>query len=421
MDLILNTLKSVAYIFISPSLLLVLIIIGIMFYLKNRKVTLMQKMVLGESINSPLELTLSQITLGIISGAIISIILSTLGVVFKQNSGIEFLLALSILVLAFKRKIINFAYLGGIIGGLSIIVTYLNIGGDKNDFLKLNITALIIVVGVIYIIQGLLIMFDGSRGSIPIFSKNNGKVIGGYMLNRCWIMPIALFISLLNGIDSNKIIENISYPSWWPIISNSQVIALIATGTLVMIPYFSISNYSSITFTKTKKMKILTSGIQMIIYGILICLISLVAKLGLAGKIFVVIMVPLIYEIMVRISNKIEDKEKPMFYSDDKGICVLEVVPLSKSYLAGIRVGDRITALRGKCIESEKEIYEALMNNYMNVELEVESLNGERKKVQVGKGKIPGMLLVPRTVDDKKKVDLTKNKINEILDKLKNS
>ena len=421
MDLILNTLKSVSYIFISPSLLLVLIIIGIIFYSKNRKITLMQKMILGESINSPLELTLSQITLGIISGTIISVILSVLGIVFKENSGIEMLFLLSILIIFFNKKVINIAYLGGIIGGLSIIVTCLNIFGTKNNFFKLDIRELVILVGVIYIIQGFLIMFDGSRGSIPIFSKNNGRVIGGYMLNRSWIMPIALFILLLNGINSNGLIENTIYPNWWPIISNNKVLQLIVTGTLIMVPYFSVVNYSSITFTKTKKMKTLSYGIYMVLYGGLCCLISFVTETGLAGKIFVVIMVPLIYEVITRFSKKIEDKKKPIFYSDDRGISVLEVVPLSKSYIAGIRAGDRITSIKGKYIESERDVYEALMNNYINVQLEIENLKGERKNIQVGKGKNLGLLLVPRTINEKKKIDLTKKKINEILDKLKNS
>ena len=90
MDLIIYTLKSVATAIVEPLHLLMLIIMGIMFYLKNRRISIVQKMTIGESLDSPLELTLSQIVLGIIVGALGSLILSLLGITFSENSGIIF-------------------------------------------------------------------------------------------------------------------------------------------------------------------------------------------------------------------------------------------------------------------------------------------------------------------------------------------
>lgn len=59
MDLVMYTLRSVAYVIVEPSLMIMLIILGIIFYSKNRKLVAMQKMIIGEEVNSPLELTLS--------------------------------------------------------------------------------------------------------------------------------------------------------------------------------------------------------------------------------------------------------------------------------------------------------------------------------------------------------------------------
>lgn len=420
MDLVLYTLRSLAHIIIDPSLLLLLVILGVMFYLKNKKLAFMQKMVIGESINSPLELTLSQITLGLIGGIIASLMLSILGVVFKENSGIELLFIISILLIFFKTKLTSFAYSVGIIGALSIVFTYFNIGGDSSNFLKFNISSLIIVIGVIHIIQGFLIMFDGSRGAIPAFTKKNNKLIGGYVLNRSWAIPITLFIALSNNMNSDTINSNINTPGWWPILSNSNTLSIISTAILAMIPLFGVVSYNAATFTKTKRKKSIISGIYISIYGIILCLISMIAEFGLAGKIISIILVPLIYEVIVRFERKIEDKKEPIFYSDAHSICVLEVIPFSKAYLAGIKVGDRILSLEGKTIENEKQIYKALANNHFNVELEIDSREGKRKKVQIGKGKGAGMLLVPRFVDEDKKIEINKKRINEILEKIKN-
>lgn len=419
MDLVLYTLRSLAYVIVDPSLLLLLIIFGVLFYLKNKKLAFMQKMVIGEIINSPLELTLSQITLGLIGGIFASLILSILGVVFKENSGIELIFIISILLIFFKIKFTSFAYSGGIVGALSIIVTYLNIGGDSSNFLKFNISSLIIVIGVIHIIQGVLIILDGGKGAIPAFSKKNNRLVGGYVLNRLWAIPITLFMALSNSMNSNIIHNNINTPAWWPILSNSNTVNLISTAILVMMPLFGVVSYNSVTFTRTKKEKSVSSGIYISVYGIIVCLISIIAEFGLVGKIVSIILMILFYEILIRFERKMEDEKEPIFYSDEHGICVLEVVPFSKAYSAGIKSGDRIISLEGKFIENEKQVYKALMNNHFDVELEIESRTGNRKKVQLRKGKGAGMLLVPRFVDNNRKIELDKKKINEILEKIK--
>ena len=74
MDLIIHSLKSIAVAIIEPMHLVMLVVFGIIFYFKNVRIVSIQKMTLGEGINSPLELTLSQIVLGILAGAIGSVV-----------------------------------------------------------------------------------------------------------------------------------------------------------------------------------------------------------------------------------------------------------------------------------------------------------------------------------------------------------
>ena len=83
MDLIIHSLKSVATAIIEPMHLVMLLVFGIIFYFKNVRIVSIQKLTLGEGLNTPLELTLSQVVLGILAGAIGSVILSILGVTFS--------------------------------------------------------------------------------------------------------------------------------------------------------------------------------------------------------------------------------------------------------------------------------------------------------------------------------------------------
>ena len=110
MELITYSLRTVAEAIIKPTYLLMLIVFGVIFYLKNKRTSMIQQMTIGEVIDTPLELTLSQLVIGILAGTIGSIILSILGVSFGNNSGIEFIFITSILLLIIRPRLVCFAY-----------------------------------------------------------------------------------------------------------------------------------------------------------------------------------------------------------------------------------------------------------------------------------------------------------------------
>lgn len=184
MELILYTLRTVAYAIIEPMHILMLVVLGIMFYLKNKRITIMQKMTIGESINSPLELTLSQISLGIIGGVIVSLMMSSLGIIFNENSGIEIMFMISILLLFIKKRFICFSYSGAVLGMISILSGILSNITDTESYINVNILSLMTFVGIMHVVEGVLVIFDGGRGAIPVFSNRNDKIVGGFAYDR---------------------------------------------------------------------------------------------------------------------------------------------------------------------------------------------------------------------------------------------
>ena len=342
MNLIIYTLRSLSYVITEPSLMIILILLGVVFYFKNRKIVAMQRMIIGENVNSPLELTLSQIVLGIFAGIFGSIILTCLGVIFDENSGIEFLFVISIVLAFVKPRYICFSYSGAVLGIISLIFTYFNITTSSGTHLfSLDIAMLMTFVGVSHFIEGLLVMFDGSRGSVPVFSNKQGKIIGGYALRRYWILPIAIFISYVSTSITGGT-ESIASPDWWPILRYENIVNLIKSSILILTPLFAMIGYSSVTFTRKKREKSLSSGIFISVYGILLSVVAQLAKFGIIGEVFVIVFAPLAHEGMLLIQRKIEDKRKPIFISDDEGVVILEVVPYSIAYDLGLREGDKI-------------------------------------------------------------------------------
>ena len=422
MNLIVYTLRSLSYVITEPSLMIILLLLGIVFYTKNRKIVAMQRMIVGERVNSPLELTLSQIVLGIFAGIFASIILTYLGVIFDANSWIEFLFIISIVLAFIKPRYICFSYSGALLGIISIIFSFLNLKtSDGMNMFSLDIAALMTFVGVIHIAEGLLVMFDGDRGSVPVFSNKAGRIIGGYALRRYWVLPVAIFMAYAATTLGTGGTESIATPDWWPILKYNDVLDIVKNSILTLMPLLGMVGYSSVTFTRSKKRKALSSGIFIFVYGILLSVVAQVAKFGLAGEIITVIFAPLAHEGMLIIQRKIEEKREPRFVSDEDGVVILDVVPYSIAYDLGLREGDKISSVNGQLINTEADIYTIAKESFNSLEFEVLDRNKNNKniKFKYKNNTRLGLVLVPRFVDMKKVVSFEGDKFSEVLENMK--
>ncbi|MGL5150192.1 MAG: PDZ domain-containing protein, partial [Clostridium sp.] len=395
MDLVMLTLRNIAAVITDPYLRLILIFVAIAFYWRNRKISMMQKVIIGESVSSPLELTLSQMVLGIIAGAIGSLILSGLGVAFTNNSGIEYVLAISMFFMFIKPRFVCLSYSAAFLGALSLVVSFIT---DKK-ILNIDIAMLMTFVGVVHIVEAILVMADGSRGTIPVFKTKEGRILGGYSLNRQWMLPIAVILAF-SGIDMTSVAgDTVATPGWWPILSSPTIGG---SSLLVMLPLFGILGYSSTTFTYSKEKKVVSSGMFILAYGFILCLVSRVATLGIIGEVVVIAFAPIAHELMLEIQKKIEDKRKYLFTSDEGGLSILEVIPNSVAYKHGFRRGDKIISVNNTKVNTEGEIVRLIKSNLGQANFLVMKSGGEVKEVSFthsGAKKI-GFLLVPRLISN---------------------
>ena len=420
MDLIIHSLKSIAVAIIEPMHLVMLVVFGIIFYLKNVKIVSIQKMTLGEGLNTPLELTLSQIVLGILAGAIGSIVLSVLGVTFSENSGIEFIFTISILSLFYKKKYISYAYSSAILGVIGISLNIISSSIGMKLFLNVDILSLMTFVGVMYILEGLLIIVDGNRGAIPVFTKKEDKIVGGFSFSRYWPIPIAILMIFNNSIaGEDSIYSNVA--SWWPIINNKAVLSLLATAMIASIPLYGIMGYSNVTFTQEKKTKSLRCGSAILVYGISVALVAQLANINIVGQIISIIYTPLAFELIMRYEYRVEKKGQCLYVSDDEGIMVLEVTPNSPAYEVGIKRGDKIIEINGQNIKSEGDIFKAARDCILKVPMKVKNNSGQVLEYIIQpRNKRLGLLLVPKMVKREDMFEIKPDDIKNIINELKN-
>lgn len=427
MGLLIYTLRNVSGAIVTSPLVFLLISLTIVLYFKNKKVVSMQKIILGGSVNSSVELTLSQLVLGIIGGSIGSLILTSLGVVFRESSGILYLFVISILLMFIKPRLICFSYSGAALGLISIILKFISIFVPQlssSTVLDIDILYLVILIGVFHIIEGILVMIDGDRGAIPVFTNKDGKILGGYALKRYWILPIAIMIAVT--MDNSMLsygTEYIQNPDWWPLIKSSSGAALIASSVISILPFYTILGYSSITFTRSKREKAISSGVHILIYGIILIAVAQLSKFGIWSEMLVLAFMPLAHEFMLKLQVKNEMRRAPRFVSDEEGLIILEISADSKVKEFGINIEDKLLSINDKNINSEAEVYSILKENLYNAVLKIKNSNGVIRDIQFRHNKNTrlGFLLVPRNVDEDDVIPVDESDFKSVLNRLKNS
>ncbi|WP_097027293.1 PDZ domain-containing protein [Clostridium peptidivorans] len=425
MNILIYTLRTLAITLTDPYYIFFLAILVFMLYKRNRKISIMQKMIIGEPLYSPFELTISQLVLGIFAGILASIMMSYLGVIYYGTEAIEILFMTSIFLAIFSPKFICFSYSAAILGALSIILTilYQNAGVGENTFLRVDIPSLIATVAVLHFVEGILIIIDGKKGNIPVFRKVEGEIQGGFAFKRYWTVPVALFImintSLIPDLGTTE-----PMPNWWPIIKTSIPAEMLKKSVVALIPFYAMLGYKSNTFTQTKNQKTLMSGLFVIAYSMALFLVAQLAHINIFFQALAVAFAPVGHEAMLRIQAYFENTMEAKYVSRN-GVMVLEVSPNSIGGALGIKSEDTIVEINEEEVKTEEDISRILNSKPESIFFKVRNSRGEIRKTSkhpYQKGKIGlGMLIVPKKVDRPESMrDFENENFSDILDKIKN-
>lgn len=425
MELLIYTLTQVSYAIVEPSYAFVLIMMGIVFYTKNRKTTTLEKMIMGENTTSAFELTISQIVMGIFGGVLASIIFTYLGVVFDMNSNIYIIFMISILLMFINPRFVCLSYSGTVLGLTSIFLHLISnvIKDPELDLLKVDVTSLLILIGVMHIVEGVLVILDGKRGAIPVFGGRDKKIVGGFAFKRQWIMPVAILM-MMEATSGNFISGNaVATPQWWPIINHNANKILFETMVIGALPLFAGVGYSSVTFTKSKRAKTLFSGTLIIGFGVFISLLSTLSNLGLPIQILLLVITPLAHEAMLALERYTERKHEPMYASNEEGIRILEVAPKSLASGMGLKSGDLILEINDNKITTDEMMFNFLETIPNYLWMKIKKVNGEIKEISHTKTKEQsriGIVIVPRNIPSKARIMKTEEgNFTDVLNKLR--
>lgn len=419
MGAIIGTLTGIAKIIVNINFVMFMLIVGSVLYIKNDRVVKVQKAVMGRAYYSTIELTISQIVIGILGGIIISLILTILGIAVDFPSSILIMLIISLILMKVKPRYMCFAYSGPILAFISffslIMVKYF--GVSEEYLFDINIISLMSLIGVLHLVEGLLILIDGKRGVTPVFAKRKGKIIGGFSISRYWVLPLVfLMVNTYNATGYAEV------NNWWPILNGT--LGALTVGTVIgtkFIPTFVMIGYNTITFTKEKEKKIVSTAINTSLYGLSLVIFAQLASLNLFMEFLLIIYVPLAHEFMLRIEYYLEVTKSPKFINRDEGLIVLDVLPNSPACKMGIRSGDLLLEANGEPLVSSISFSKIIKEIKNSVHIKIQKNNGKIKEVmheKLLKGEELGVIIVPNIVENDKNKD--SRNFSDVLDRIIN-
>lgn len=327
-------------------------------YIQYKKSARLQEAVYGKVRVSIWSLVINSVLFGIIAGIIISIPMTLLGITFSTDMGIQYLILLSVLLMFIEPRFLCFSYSGGIISLVSLIF------GLKG----IDVTGIMVLVGLLHLLESLLIFTDGYRGAIPVkMEREDGSTVGGFMLQRFWPIPIA--ITVFEGFASAS--SGIATPSWWPLLSPYIDPSRVKEAMFMVMPLAAILGYSDFTSSHLPEAKSRESSFRLALFSLVLIALSIISSRVYIFKYIAAIFAPVAHELLIMYERKLEIAGKQLFAPVDRGIKVLDTIPEGPAEKMGVKPGDTVMSINNWPVNNENDVQNFFKEyiNYIWVEI----------------------------------------------------
>lgn len=377
---------------------LVVLLVGFQY----KKTVRMEVKMFGVPKNNVLRQTFISAGFGILGGMLASVMLIIVGISLEQV-GIIYLWPLAILFMLINPRYICFAYAGGIIGLISIVLKGLSPVLPQNSFLiglaNINVPGLMALIGILHLTESMLIALSGHMGVSPLFIKNkSGQVVGGFSLQKFWPLPIVGLITMLVPEAMQQLPQGLGMPSWWPLLGSPQVIEQGKKAVFMMLPIAAGLGYGDISISSFPREKTLRSAKNLCGYSLLLMGLAIAAYYRIEFMFLAVIFAPLGHEYLIVKGNREEFSKEPIFIPPEKGIKILDTLPHYPGHKAGLSSGDIIVRINECIIENRSDLNRCLQSEEKHFTLWVEKNSGKKVKYRLTLDSTPkklGIILVP--------------------------
>ncbi|MGB4326775.1 MAG: PDZ domain-containing protein [Bacillota bacterium] len=347
-DLIRSVIRSYPSMFSNIVVDILYLIVLVLVAGQYRKIQSVEKNLYGAAKNKALNNTVYAVGLGLIGGLLSSLLLVLVGV-SVSDSGIGYLFPIAILLFLISPRLLCYSYAGGIAA-----LCYLIFGWPE-----INVPSVMGLVACLHAAESFLIRISGHSCATPFYvSQKDGRVVGGFALQRFWPIPL-LVLFLIPSVLVPNAQNMIVLPDWWPLIRPPEALDT-EHMIFAMMPVIAALGYGDIAVAAKPKDKAKSTSKNLMVYSGLLLILSIAASRWSLFAWIAALFSPIGHEMVIRKGLKEEFENAPIYVPPEEGVMVLDVIHKSFAEEAGIRTGDVILSVNEWPVNSKADILQIL-------------------------------------------------------------
>ncbi|MFX4262592.1 PDZ domain-containing protein [Pelotomaculum propionicicum] len=349
LQLIPITLQAFLQTFIDPAYLFLYLVVCVIIAIQYNRMEKLRENFFGARAGRTRKDFLAAIGYGLLGGLLGSYLVIFVGLTISGE--LYYLWPVAILLMMINIRFLCFAYAGGILALSNLIF----------GVPQINPSQILALVAALHMVESFLIFAGGHLGAVPAYIKGpEGKIIGGFTLQRFWPIPIVVLAVITGGMADG----GIEMPGWWPLImpgveGNPQDLIF------ALLPLVAGLGYGDIAIARTPAEKSRLSSLFLGLYSLVLLALAVLAGHNRAVALLAALFSPLGHEAVIYIGKWFELKGEPIYVPAAEGMRLLDVLPDGPAWRAGLRPGDVITAVNGVKFTDRTEFYNLLQSSFL--------------------------------------------------------
>jgi hypothetical protein len=280
----------------------------LLIYLQYRRQVSLERRLFGVRITSAELQTVQSIGYGMAGGILTTLLISGFGVVLNPTDFV-YVWILAVLLAILNVRYICFAYAGGILSVVALLLNALpevSIGwpwlaGLYKDLRAISIPHLLSLVAILHLIEALLVWLQGGVGAAPVFVESKrGRLIGGFVMQKYWVLPLAAVVATGTG--------GLEPPVWW------TMLPIVGMQGLQVIPIPAVLGYSGIALSRHPKEKAVRTAKYLAFYACMLLILSVLgAKFSDLLLWAAAVFAPVAHEFLIKWDLEDEKLRQPIF------------------------------------------------------------------------------------------------------------